>query len=108
MAKVKQAHVEVWYAYYRDNHSLRQTSREFGVDEALIRYHFDQRGYKRRTISHGLALYNDTRAETLIMYQEYIAGATYRAIGEKYHYSPDTIRFRFKRNNLPLRGRIAA
>lgn len=88
------------HAYYRANHSIRETGEHFGIAPKTVHKAFKRNGLFIRSRAHALLLHNNLTAETDAMYRDHLEGMTYAEIAKKYHYSQHTIYRRFKTRGL--------
>ena len=95
--------VNTMYAYYREGHTLRETEHRYGLGFRSIAGVFKRHGLPVRTQRHAIMKHHDTRAETLLMYADYVAGMTQEQIATKYHYDESTVYKRFERHGLKAR-----
>lgn len=104
MAKIAdKTTTELWYAYYRDGHSLTATGKRFGTSRYVVGHAFRRFQLPLRSQAHGLYLARNVKAETMAMYELYKAGATFEQLAPRYHISPSGIQYRFATYGLPCR-----
>lgn len=103
MAKVSRITAELWYAHYRNNHSLAETGRYFNVSRYTVKHFLDKYGLPLRTQKHGIYLARNVRDETMHMYREYKTGVTMPELAVKYHMSYSCVHRRFSEYGLARR-----